>query len=218
VIRVFIDHDRVAVPKPVIHVVKLERGNGEIKSVEPEAPRASSREVKLMAAAESAGEASVLPRMLNMQAWIVAAHVMADPVVIGVNVGSFRMPGPVGKSAAFRSRLRRPFRLRGVWLRSRLSGGRRAMRRDVPAANVMGPRRRGGSLLTPLRKRRGQTQRQYREESDRLFHFTLQWWECNPTAKRLQLVRSNRSRWHNECFSKSRLTEMKEGLTCAIIL
>jgi hypothetical protein len=79
-----------------------------------------------VAAAEAAGETSVLPRMIEMIVGVVGAAVMADPFAIGMDVRSVGMAGLVVE-------VRR--------CRDRMSNRRRTgpVLRDVPgtAADVM---------------------------------------------------------------------------------
>jgi hypothetical protein len=57
-----------------------------------------------MAAAETAGEAAVFPRMVKMIMRVVGAGVMAHPLSVAMYVGSFRMPLLVVELAVFLGR------------------------------------------------------------------------------------------------------------------
>jgi hypothetical protein len=83
-----------------------------------------------MTAAESAGEAPMLPWMIDVVVGIVTAGIVSDPFIVRVNVGSFGMSRLVRKPAVFWSgRLLVP----GRALRSR---GSRTVCRNVSAANA----------------------------------------------------------------------------------
>ena len=71
VVGVFVDHDLVAVPEPVVAETDVIRSYAEIKATEPEAVGTASREMPDVAAAEAAGEASVLPGMIEIVVGIV---------------------------------------------------------------------------------------------------------------------------------------------------
>jgi hypothetical protein len=161
VIRIFVDHDRIAVPAPIIHIVIIVRRNAEEPVVKPEAVAVSSSEVILMAASKTAGETAVLPRMIEVIVGIVTAGIVPDPSVIVVDVRSFRVTRLIAERPAV-SFLRAAFR-RAVVLRTILGSailsaavigraifrpaifgslgrssthGRRPMRRDVTATHI----------------------------------------------------------------------------------
>ena len=94
-----------------------------------------------MAPADTAGEASVFPGMIDVVVGIVTAGFMSDPFIVGVNVGSLRMSRPVRESTVFLGRLLAPGRLFSA--RRRLGSGRLlsprrrgTMSRNMSAANV----------------------------------------------------------------------------------
>ena len=95
-----------------------------------------------MAPADTAGEASVFPGMIDMVVGIVTAGFMTDPFIVGVNVGSFRMSRLVRESTVFLAgRLLGPGRLfsaRRLLSSGRLLSPRRrgTMSRNMSAANV----------------------------------------------------------------------------------
>jgi hypothetical protein len=166
VIRIFVDHDRIAVPVPIINIVIIVWRNAEEPVVKPEAVAVSSSEVILMAASKAAGETAVLPGMIQMIVGIVAAGIVPDPSVIVVDVRSFRVTRLIAERPAV-SFLRAAFR-RAVVLRTILGSailsaavigraifrpaifrpaifgslgrssthGRRPMRRDVTATHI----------------------------------------------------------------------------------
>ena len=92
VIGVFIDHDVVAIPPPVITESDIKRGNAEIKSAEPETIGTASGEVPDMATTEAASEMAVLPGMVQVVVGIIAAGIVTDPFSIAVDMRGVRMP------------------------------------------------------------------------------------------------------------------------------
>ena len=103
VVWVLIDHDLVAIPEPVIAEVEVVCGDAEVETTKPETLPVSSSQAEDMAAAESASKASVFPRMIDVVVGIITAGIMSDPLIVRVNVGSFRMSPLVRKSAVFLS-------------------------------------------------------------------------------------------------------------------
>ena len=101
VIRVLVDHDIVTIPEPVITEVVVVGGNAEVETTKPETLPVSSSEPKDMAAAESTGKASVFPRMVEVVMGVTTAGIVSDPLVVCVNVGSFRMSPLVCKVVVF---------------------------------------------------------------------------------------------------------------------
>jgi hypothetical protein len=88
-----------------------------------------------MAAAKTAGEAAVFPGMVDAIVGIVAAGIVANPGVIVVDVGGFRVVGFIAEGASIL--LRSGFRcaiLRGA--RRSASRGSGTMRRNMTAANI----------------------------------------------------------------------------------
>ena len=99
VIRVVIDRDVIAIPKPVIRVGNVVRGDRKIKTIEPETVGTASTKTPDMATAKASGEAPMFKRMIQMIASVVSTCVMADPLSVRMHVGSFRMPLPVAEMA-----------------------------------------------------------------------------------------------------------------------
>jgi hypothetical protein len=60
VVGVFVDDDVVVIPKPVVAESDVIRGDAEVEATEPDSVWASAAEMPDVAAAEAAGEASVL--------------------------------------------------------------------------------------------------------------------------------------------------------------
>lgn len=118
VVGIFVNHDIVAIPEPVVAVAEVEGGYAETKTAEPEQVRAAAAEMPHMAAAEAAGEVPMLPGMIEMIVNVAPAGVVADPFAVVMNVGSIGMPRLVVEMRGGLHRMRR----------ARRSG---TMRRDV---------------------------------------------------------------------------------------
>jgi hypothetical protein len=95
VVGVFVDDDVVVIPKPVVTESDVIRGDAEVEATEPETVWASAAEMPDVPTAEAAGEASVLPGMVDAVVRIVAAGVMADPLAVGVDVRGVGVAGAV---------------------------------------------------------------------------------------------------------------------------
>ena len=154
VVWVFINHDLVAVPKPVIAETNIVGGNVEIKPAKPEAPRAASFNPDDVAATETAGKVSMFPGMIDVVVSIIGAGVVSDPFAIRVNVGSVWVPGLVTISVRAWCWRRAPY----------FSRGRTMSRNVAPAANTM---------RAMLRKRRDRNPQQHCKKTDKLLQFSL---------------------------------------------
>jgi hypothetical protein len=115
VVGIFVDHDVVAVPEPVVAVADVVGSDAEVESAKPETIGSASGEPPDVTAAESAGEASVFPGMIKMVVRVVAASVMADPLSIGVDMGRVGMTGVVVEMAVLLHGRRGMRRLSGSW-------------------------------------------------------------------------------------------------------
>ena len=93
VVGIFVDHDVVTIPKPVVAESDVEGRDAEIESAEPETTRAAACEVPAVLRAEATSKVSMLPGMIEVVVGIAAACVVADPFSVGVNVRSIRMTG-----------------------------------------------------------------------------------------------------------------------------
>ena len=71
VVRIFIDHELIPIPKPIVAVDGVIIGHGEVKAPEPESSRAATFNPIDVPSAEAAGEAAMLPRLVLMIAGIV---------------------------------------------------------------------------------------------------------------------------------------------------
>ena len=110
VVGIFVDGDLVGAPVPIAAEAIVSGSDAEGKSAEPEAFPIAAFNAPDVAAAEASGEAAMFPNMIEMIAGIIAAGLVADPLIVGVNVRCFRVAGLVGKFRSFlwRSVLRRP--------------------------------------------------------------------------------------------------------------
>ena len=112
VIGILVDHDVVAIPEPVVAEANINVDNAEVEAAKPEAIGAATAKMPDMAAAESAGEVSVFPSMIEVIAGIIAAGVVADPFAVGVNMRRIGMSRLVVEVSVFLSRMRLPNRSR----------------------------------------------------------------------------------------------------------
>src|SRR5450432_3507663 len=122
-IGVFVDHDVVAIPQPIVAKPDVEVGDAEVEAAEPEPAGDAAGEVPDMAAAKSAGKVAVFPGMIEVVVGIVAAGVVADPLAIGVNVRHVGMARFVAEVPVFFHWMRR-------------AHGRRTAGRNVPAPSM----------------------------------------------------------------------------------
>lgn len=142
VIRVLVDHDLIGAPIPSIAEGKVNRSDGEVETAEPEALSTAASNAPHVALAETAIEVAVLPGMIQMIVGIVAAGIVADPFVVGVDVRSVGMAILVDIF---------------WWCRMLFRLGRsRAMRRNVASADAVNGRRRSLRMFF-LRESRNRT-------------------------------------------------------------
>ena len=120
-IWIFVDHNLVSAPVPVIAIAEVIGRHAEIEAAEPEALAISTFNVPYMFAAKSAGEMSMLPWMIQVVMRIVVAAVVSNPFVVGVYVGRVRMPRLIIVMLRFLDVMFRRMRRRNVWfgMRSR---------------------------------------------------------------------------------------------------
>jgi hypothetical protein len=125
VVRIFVDDDLIRIPKPVVGESEIIRSNAEIKAPEPEPRRAASGEVEDVATTKPAREPAVLPGMVEVVMGVIAAGVVADPLIVGMDVGRVRMSASIAEVGMFGGRVR---------IASDRSG---TVGRYVPAANAV---------------------------------------------------------------------------------
>src|SRR5208282_3095914 len=105
VIRIIVDDDVVRIPEPAVTVANVVGSHVEVETAEPKAAGASASEAPHVAATETAGEAAMFPRMVQMIVSVVAAGVMAHPLSIAMHVGSCGMSFLVVELAVFLGRM-----------------------------------------------------------------------------------------------------------------
>src|ERR1700722_4800573 len=128
-VRVVVDHDLVGAPLPVAAEAVVSRGHVKIETAEPEALAVAAFDAPHVALADASGEAAMLPGMIKVVVGIIAAGIVAYPLVVGVNVRSFGVAGPVGIFWSL-------WRCTVLW-RPRRS---RTARGDVPSADAVSRR------------------------------------------------------------------------------
>ena len=85
-VRIFVDHDVVTVPIPIVAVGQVEIGYAEAKATEPEAAGIASLNAPAVATAESAIEATILPRVIDAKAGVISAAIVSHPFAVAVDV------------------------------------------------------------------------------------------------------------------------------------
>ena len=101
VIGIVIDDDVVRIPVPAVTVAHIVRSHVEEEAAEPEAAGTSASEAPDVTAAESAGEAAMLPGMIQMVVSVAAAGIMAHPFSAVVHMGGVGMSFAVVEVAVF---------------------------------------------------------------------------------------------------------------------
>ena len=91
VVGIFVNHDVVAVPIPVIGVGKVKRGDAEVEATKPETPGIPTLDAPTMSTAEATLKAAVLPRVVLAKAVIIPPHVVPNPFAVVVDVWGFGM-------------------------------------------------------------------------------------------------------------------------------
>src|ERR1035437_2072205 len=101
VIRVVVDDDLIAIPVPAMREHDVAGGDAEIEAANPEADGSTPGESPNVARAEAAGEAAVLPRMVEIEANVGATRIVADPMVTAIHVRSLGMAGAIAQVTIF---------------------------------------------------------------------------------------------------------------------
>jgi hypothetical protein len=99
VIGIFVNDDGVALPIPIANIIVIIRGYAEREAAEPEALATSAAETEHMATAKTTRKAAMFPRTIHVIVGIIASRVVADPLVIVVDVRCFRMIGSITEGA-----------------------------------------------------------------------------------------------------------------------
>ena len=81
VVRVVVDHDRVAVPQPVGAETDIVRGHTPIEVIEPKPLRAAAGQMKQVSLADTARETAMFKGMIQMIMRIVGSGVVSHPLV-----------------------------------------------------------------------------------------------------------------------------------------
>jgi len=155
VVGIVIDHDIVGIPKPAIAEGQVGFGNGKIETAEPEARRAAADKPEHVFGAETTGETAVLPGVIQMEAGIISAGIVPDPL-IAVHMGSIRVAGYMIEVTVRRG-----------------GRGRATHRRRTMGGRTAGSKPMGASLVPPSLLREGSggdSQNQNRRNSE--FHIS----------------------------------------------
>jgi hypothetical protein len=99
VIRVFIDHNLIRTPKPVIAEIVVIRGHTEIEASKPKSLPISAFYSEDVGTPEASCEPPMLPRMVEMIMYVVRTSVVSDPLPVGMDVGSIGVPRLILKAA-----------------------------------------------------------------------------------------------------------------------
>ncbi len=113
VVGVFIDDNVVPVPKPAATVVQIKRRDAEVEAAKPEAARTTSGETPMVTAAEAAGEAAMLPGVIEVEAGIIASGVVSNPLAVVVDVRGLGMAFFIATSRSGRRAMRRRWTVLG---------------------------------------------------------------------------------------------------------
>ena len=136
-VRIFVDHDLIAIPVPIRDDAVIERSDIPVVITKPEAFPVSACKHEYMLGAKAAREASVGPGVIQVKMRIVRAGTMSYPfIVLGVNVRQIRMTFLVYVNAVlgYSSVLVPSCRARGPGSRC----GSRTVSGNVPTANLRG--------------------------------------------------------------------------------
>lgn len=88
VVGVVVDYNLIAGPIPIGYDGVVVRENAPVEIVEPEALAISSLKVEDVFGTEACGKAAMRPGVIQVEAGIVAAAVVADPlIVLNVHMG-----------------------------------------------------------------------------------------------------------------------------------
>jgi len=93
---VVVEYDLVGVPGPVVAEGVVSGGRTEVETAEPEALAVATFDPPRVTLADASGEAAMLPGMIKVIVGIIAAGIVAYPLIVGVHVRSFGVAGSVG--------------------------------------------------------------------------------------------------------------------------
>jgi hypothetical protein len=94
---IFVDHDGVAVPVPVVDVVIVVGRNAEVKIVEPEAVAIATSKAVFMTAPKAAGETTVFPGVVEVIALVAPPGIVTNPGIVMMNVRRLGMIGMIAE-------------------------------------------------------------------------------------------------------------------------
>jgi hypothetical protein len=101
VVRVFVNHDGIALPIPIINVIIIIGGHAEEEAAEPEAFAVASAQVVNVTTAKAAREATMFPGTIEVIMGIITTGIVTNPSVIPMDVGSLRMVWSITERAIF---------------------------------------------------------------------------------------------------------------------
>src|ERR1022692_2060456 len=101
VVGILKDRDIVTGPVPSVDIAVLIRENAKVEAVEPETIPASTTQMEDVTTAKAAIKASVFKRMIDMEAWVILASIVADPRTVRMDVRSLGMSRLVGEALTF---------------------------------------------------------------------------------------------------------------------
>jgi hypothetical protein len=101
VVGVVVNYDLVCAPVPIVDEAVVGGSDIEVETAEPEAIAIATFDAPLMAAADAASEAAMLKRMIDVIAGVIAAGIVANPLIIGVDVRGIGVAIFVGVSRGF---------------------------------------------------------------------------------------------------------------------
>jgi hypothetical protein len=86
VIGVFVDHDRIGIPKPIVDIGVIKRSDAPVEVVEPESLPVSSLQVENVAWPEATIEMPVLKGMREMEPLVTGSGIVPYPVAVALDV------------------------------------------------------------------------------------------------------------------------------------
>jgi hypothetical protein len=134
VVGVFINHDIVAVPQPVVRVGEVKRGDAEVVAAKPETAGIASLNAPAVSTAKAAIEAAMFPGVIDVETDVIAPAFVSHPFAVVVNVRGLGVAFAVAIGAPRIVAMIFTMFFPSLFLRT--IGGR-AMVGDVSAADVM---------------------------------------------------------------------------------
>src|SRR5215472_16891771 len=104
-VGVGVQNDIVVVPEPVTDKRRIRRGDLEVEATHAEAVAVAAAKPPNVLRANWLGKTSVLPRKIQVIAWVVASRLVSDPLVVGcVDMRRFWMSGLIASRGGSRGR------------------------------------------------------------------------------------------------------------------